>query len=804
MPSILRSSRPPTRPPTRPPSPSRNRPHNSTLDEFSTDLIAALQASSSAGTSTATATTMPEDANFPREKHDKFHPHLEILVNQDVIVLKGTGVDVEPAVLSGNLVLHLSEPTSIREINLQFRGKARLPATAAEPLSLNSSQLTYVVCNHEWSFLEGAKNHSHTLKAGRHFFPFSVQIGGSLPSSLQTSVLGGASVAYKLRATAVRSGLAHNFQALAPVTILRGFGQEALEYQQTLEIENTWPEKLMYSLMIPHKAWAIRDRVAVVMKFEPIAKGARVISIATSVHESVRIQSRAGSAHESTRAVISMRHEIHNGRPVCVEQPHLGAVRPAVVKSAPVTPAPHTSPPDTPGGGLTNGYFSSSTLPTAQPSSSGNAGPSSSSAAPHSAEASSSTLPQLAGAQDFVLPEDLETSNDELVFTLTLPLLPGITPSHTLDPIHVTHRVRWSILIGNLDGHTSELRCSLPLHVLDDRLYEDARAATSATRRLILGRDTDESGPDSEVDDMELPSYNAHVRDRIANMYVPASATVRVNTSGLSSGTRTPASPRGPGLHLPHAPTTDGTAGPLDWINSELMLSLSQAAAAAAVPAQRDSAHHSPPDSDPTSHRTSRRGSRAPSPERSSSGHHDRTPPTPPSHPMPAPAGTAESTFVHNSNASRSSHGLFSASMKPFTALGNPFSSRSHSHGNLASHFTPHFSSHSHSHHHHNAHHPESGRPSPGHSSSASVGSSTDAAAAAARSYSAVPDYESSSRGFLGGVPPISSMTGLPSYAEAEQSRRISPSGTDSPGTPERRSMGERELGASVSRRDTT
>jgi arrestin-related trafficking adapter 4/5/7 len=71
---------------------------------------------------------------YPREKHhDKFHPSLEIVVNQDVITLKGTGVDVEPAVLSGNVILHLGEPTSIREISLQFRGKARLPASAAEP-----------------------------------------------------------------------------------------------------------------------------------------------------------------------------------------------------------------------------------------------------------------------------------------------------------------------------------------------------------------------------------------------------------------------------------------------------------------------------------------------------------------------------------------------------------------------------------------------------------------------------------------------------------------------------------------------
>ena len=67
-----------------------------------------------------------------RERTDR-HPHLEINVNNDVLCLRGTGVDVNPALLSGNVVLHLSEPTSIKEITLQFRGKARLPASAAEP-----------------------------------------------------------------------------------------------------------------------------------------------------------------------------------------------------------------------------------------------------------------------------------------------------------------------------------------------------------------------------------------------------------------------------------------------------------------------------------------------------------------------------------------------------------------------------------------------------------------------------------------------------------------------------------------------
>ena len=65
-----------------------------------------------------------------KDKHQQ--PSLEILVSSDVLALKGTGQDVNPALLSGNVVLYLTEPTSLKHITLQFRGKARLPVSASE------------------------------------------------------------------------------------------------------------------------------------------------------------------------------------------------------------------------------------------------------------------------------------------------------------------------------------------------------------------------------------------------------------------------------------------------------------------------------------------------------------------------------------------------------------------------------------------------------------------------------------------------------------------------------------------------
>ncbi|EPQ57020.1 hypothetical protein GLOTRDRAFT_115115 [Gloeophyllum trabeum ATCC 11539] len=679
-----------------PSSPSRGDRENHPLHPNDVDsLSSAVHAALAGAAAQPVAPPPPPDYDNMYSEKDKAHSSLDIVVNSDTLFLKGTGVDVEPALLSGNVVLNLTEPTSIKEITLVFRGKARLPNAANEPLSLNTSPLTYLVCSHDWSFLEGEKKHSHTLKAGRHYFPFQLQVGGSLPSSLFTTVLGGASVHYKLRAVAVRPGFAHNMQAVLPITIMRSLATEALEYQQTLEIENTWPEKLMYSIMIPHKAWAAGDRLTAIVKFSPLAKGARVLNVSTTVNETIKLYLRAG-CQENTRVISTTRHELVDGRARALIDPDI--------------------------------------------------------------------------------PEEI-LSSDDVVTTLDITIPLTATPTHTLEPIIVSHRIRWSILIGNRDGHTSELRCSLPLHVLDHRLLEEARAATAATRRLLLGGG--EHGNEEEEEEAELPSYPAHVRDRVADPYMSegsytvanpyaASGAATPSTHGLPSGARTPyatssgvASPVSegrPSLAFATGSTppmiNGGTSVPLDLVNSELLASLAQQNQGPSPPTTSantppDSSAASRPSSRGGSRRGSRRPSRASSPERGGS----HTPHTP------------QETYVHGGSASRGAHGLFHISMKPFTSLTSTFSLGSRSHGHTPTHHPSHSASSSDL---ASLRHAPSQPTTPGVSQDPNSG-----AGLLHRAFTEVPDYESASRPG-GGLPPLSSLTGLPSYEEAERADRSS------------------------------
>ncbi|SRR6266576_6001117 len=67
------------------------------------------------------------------DRQDDKHTGIDLVVNSDVLSLEGNGAEVTPALLSGQIVLDLAESTTVKQIILQFRGKAKLPPVENEP-----------------------------------------------------------------------------------------------------------------------------------------------------------------------------------------------------------------------------------------------------------------------------------------------------------------------------------------------------------------------------------------------------------------------------------------------------------------------------------------------------------------------------------------------------------------------------------------------------------------------------------------------------------------------------------------------
>lgn len=98
--------------------------------------------SSSTNTNRPATASTPFNDNISQHTHtsnrsqmgkEKEKSRIDIILDSPFVALRGTmGSDVEPAVLSGHVNLFLAEDTDIKEVNLHFRGKARIPVPAYE------------------------------------------------------------------------------------------------------------------------------------------------------------------------------------------------------------------------------------------------------------------------------------------------------------------------------------------------------------------------------------------------------------------------------------------------------------------------------------------------------------------------------------------------------------------------------------------------------------------------------------------------------------------------------------------------
>ena len=399
-----------------------------------------------------------------------------------------------------------------------------------------SHHFSHPVLVHNWSFLEGTKK-THTLKPGRHSFNFSLMLDGNLPMSMSTYT-GDAVVQYKLRAVVVRSGFASNYQTAKNFTLLRTFTNEALEFNQTLEIENTWPGKVMYSLTLPFKAYAAGDDIPVNVKFMPLAKGVKVTSVTSVIKEYSLVHTRH-SSHADQRVASCVKHDIKRGRAILANE-------------EPARPPIHwTGSRD---GSRQHSYANLRNALNA---------------------ASAQQAASSSHAEDSETEEDIEIGDDEVNTFFTIPIPAWTTPSHGIHPVFVTHKIKWSCSISNPDGHVSELRCALPIIILEHSLLDEARSASANTRALLYGNATDE---DAQA---ELPSYSNHVYDRIAiadsgsgqgSYTARSAATTPVNRSAATTPVNSPPVSRGPSR--PGSPTGFRDSDTNSWADAELLRSL--------------------------------------------------------------------------------------------------------------------------------------------------------------------------------------------------------------------------------------
>lgn len=120
------------------------------------------------------------------------------------------------------------------------------------------------------------------MNAGRHNWAFEISLPGNLPQTLESDV---GNVSYRLRATVERLAFVQNTVKKKSIKILRSVLPSEFELIQSLEIHNTWSEKMVYDISVPSKLYAFNDKIPITFKILPIASQLKVHALMVSIKE---------------------------------------------------------------------------------------------------------------------------------------------------------------------------------------------------------------------------------------------------------------------------------------------------------------------------------------------------------------------------------------------------------------------------------------------------------------------------------------------------------------------------------------
>ncbi|SPQ23193.1 b2534ac8-1a7b-4ce0-8310-2f9d7f667695 [Thermothielavioides terrestris] len=211
----------------------------------------------------------------------------EIRLENDFIVFRGNEHEAAGQLLKGTVVLCLSAPLRLENIHLKLTGTVHYTWTDAKVtatgISTHKVDKALQILEHRWPPFVGIgapdpagdgsrqQTKGTTLPPGNYEWPFELLLGGDTTESVEG--MREASIMYKLKATIARGKLLHDIHAYKQLRVIRTLDASALEFLHAMSIENIWPNKIEYSIVVPQKAIVFGSSIPVEMRFTPLLKG---------------------------------------------------------------------------------------------------------------------------------------------------------------------------------------------------------------------------------------------------------------------------------------------------------------------------------------------------------------------------------------------------------------------------------------------------------------------------------------------------------------------------------------------------
>ncbi|KAL8834599.1 MAG: hypothetical protein Q9170_003675 [Blastenia crenularia] len=199
--------------------------------------------------------------------------------DQSTLVLRGNEDEASSVLLKGSLVLCLSEALRVQSIRLRFTGEKRVGwGTGSASAKKDEEFVRYT-----WEFVNTGVKRGETLAAGNYEWPFEYVLPGHTPESVEG--LQDSWIIYRMKATVDRGILAQNVLARKHVRIVRTLDTAALELSHEMAVENTWANKIDYTLSTPTKGVIFGTTVKLNFRIASLLKGLKIGEVSTKINE---------------------------------------------------------------------------------------------------------------------------------------------------------------------------------------------------------------------------------------------------------------------------------------------------------------------------------------------------------------------------------------------------------------------------------------------------------------------------------------------------------------------------------------
>ncbi|KAJ2496916.1 hypothetical protein GGH96_005491 [Coemansia sp. RSA 1972] len=225
-------------------------------------------------------------------------PHLEIKLDRPELLVRGTFDEATPALLSGHLVVHLSETIRVRSLRLTFTGRVDTCVSQAVCTVRADQDEHREILSHTWTFLK------HSELSGRSVYPFELLVSGDNPETIHTAL---GKVRYELHATLERPGLHTNTSVCREVMVKRGpvaGAPWALALMESIEAVGTWDGQLEYRVTVPTRSLTDNELFHTRFELQPRSKGLTLVAVGVLIKEYTRYyNSRMQPVHKFSRVV---------------------------------------------------------------------------------------------------------------------------------------------------------------------------------------------------------------------------------------------------------------------------------------------------------------------------------------------------------------------------------------------------------------------------------------------------------------------------------------------------------------------